>query len=197
MVDSIKKEIILIGGGGHCKSVIDIIEQERQFEIAGIVDKLELLGSDILGYSVIGIDSDLGNLAKKYQYALVTVGQIKSPSLRKKMFDLATEAGFILPSIISPNAYVSQHASIGNGVTIMHDALINANATIADNCIINSKALIEHDCHIFEHCHISTNAVINGGVVVESGCFIGSGAITKESITIQKNSFIKAGSVVT
>jgi sugar O-acyltransferase (sialic acid O-acetyltransferase NeuD family) len=188
--------IILIGGGGHCKAVIDIIEQEGRFEIIGIVDKPELLGSNILGYSVIGNDSDLNNLAKKYQYALVTVGQIKSPSLRIKLFGLAIEAGFMLPSIISPNAYVSQHASIGNGVVVMHDALINASTTIGDNCIVNSKALIEHDCRISEHCHISTSVTINGGVTIESSCFIGSGATTRESITIKKNSFIKAGSIV-
>ena len=190
------KKILLIGGGGHCKSVIDVIEQEERFEIVGIVDKPKLLGSKVLGYPIIGNDSDLSNLAKKYQYALITVGQIRSPSLRVKLFNLANEAGFILPSIISPNAYVSQHTSIGNGVVIMHNALVSANAVIGDNCIINSKVLIEHDCQIFDHCHISTNATINGGVVVESGCFVGSGSITKESITIQKNSFIKAGSLV-
>ena len=188
--------IILIGGGGHCKSVIDVIEQEGRFEIAGIVDKPELLGSNVLGYSVIGNDSDLGNLAKRYQYALITVGQIKSPLLRIKLFDLATEAGFILPSIISPNAYVSKYASIGNGVIIMHNALVNVSASIGDNCIVNSKALIEHDCSISKHCHISTNATINGGVIVQSGCFIGSGVVAKELITIGENSFIKAGSLV-
>jgi sugar O-acyltransferase (sialic acid O-acetyltransferase NeuD family) len=191
------KEIILIGGGGHCRSVIDVIEQEGRFEIAGIVDKPELLGSNVLGYSVIGNDSDLGSLSKKYQYALITVGQIKSPLLRIRLFNLAMESGFTLPSIISPNAYVSQHASIGSGAIVMHKALINANTTIGDNCIINSKALIEHDCLISKHCHISTNTTINGGVTVKPGCFIGSGAITKESITIDENSFIKAGSLVT
>jgi sugar O-acyltransferase (sialic acid O-acetyltransferase NeuD family) len=190
-------DIVLIGGGGHCKSVIDVIEQEGRFEIVGIVDKPELLGSTVLGYSVIGNDSDLASLAKKYQYALITVGQIKSPSLRIKLFNFAIEAGFTLPNIISPNAYVSQHASIGNGVVIMHNALVNASVSIGDNCIINSKALIEHDCLISKHCHISTNATINGGVTVKSGCFIGSGATTKELITIGENSFIKAGSLVT
>ncbi len=191
------KDIILIGGGGHCKSVIDVIEQEGRFKIAGIVDKPDLLGSNVLGYPVIGDDSDLASLANKYQHALIAVGQIKSPSLRIKLFNSAIEAGFILPSIISPNAYVSQHASIGSGTVVMHQALINANTTIGDNCIVNSKALVEHDCRISEHCHISTNATINGGVVVESKCFIGSGAITKELITIKKGSFIKAGSLVT
>ena len=191
------KDIILIGGGGHCKSVIDVIEQEGQFKIAGIVDKPEFLGSDILGYSVIGNDSDLGILVKKYKYALVTVGQIKSPLLRMKLFELAKKSGFILPNIISPRAYISKYTTVGKGTIIMHDVLINADAKIGENCIINSKALIEHDCSISKHCHISTNATINGGVTVKTGCFVGSGATTKESITIEENSFVKVGSLVT
>jgi sugar O-acyltransferase (sialic acid O-acetyltransferase NeuD family) len=190
------KEIILIGGGGHCKSVIDVIEQEGQFGVAGIVDKSELLGTDILGYPVIGSDSDLVSLAKIYTYALITVGQIRSPEVRIKLFNIAKKAGFNLPKIISSRAYVSNHTFIGNGTVVMHDAFINAGTSIGDNCIINSKALIEHDCKVSNHCHISTNAVINGGVTIEEGCFIGSGAVTNNSITIKKNSFIKAGSIV-
>jgi sugar O-acyltransferase (sialic acid O-acetyltransferase NeuD family) len=188
--------IILIGAGGHCKSVIDVIEQEGRFEIAGIVDKPEFSGSDILGYPAIGNDSDLGNLANKYQYALITVGQIGSTDLRIKLFDLALKAGFKLPSIVSPRAYVSKHATLGQGTVIMHDSVVNASASIGKNCTINSKALIEHDATIEDFCHISTAAVINGGVIVRQGSFIGSGVITKQYIEIKKNSFIKAGSLV-
>jgi sugar O-acyltransferase (sialic acid O-acetyltransferase NeuD family) len=189
------KNIILIGGGGHCKSVIDVIEQEGRFKIVGIVDKPKLLGSNVLGYSVIGSDFDLDSLAKRYQYALITVGQIKSPSLRIKLFDLAVKAGFTLPNIISPNAYVSKHSSIGNGVVVMHNAMVNASASIGDNCIINSKALIEHDCIIESHCHISTQSTINGGVSVGEGSFVGSNSTTKQGVVIEKESFIKAGMV--
>ena len=190
------KKIILVGGGGHCKSVIDVIEQEGKFKIAGIVDQPKFLGSKILGYSVIGCDSDLKNLVKKYRYALITVGQIKSSMLRKKLFNLVNSAKFILPSIVSPLAYISKHSSIGKGSIVMHNAIVNANSLIGDNCIINSNALIEHDCTISQHCHISTNATINGGVKVKSGCFIGSNATIKQSVTIKENSFIKACSFV-
>lgn len=190
------KEIILIGGGGHCKSVIDVIEQEGKFQIIGIVDKLELLGVKVLGYSVIGNESDLADLSKKHRYALVTVGQIKSSSLRERLFKLAIKAGFTMPNIISPRAYVSKHAMIGQGTVIMHDVLVNANAKIGENCIINSKALIEHDAIIEDFCHIATNAVINGGAIVGQGSFLGSGVITKQGINVEKNSFIKAGSLV-
>ena len=190
------KDIILIGGGGHCKSVIDVIVQEGKFKIVGIVDKPELLDSKVLGYSVIGNDSDLSSLVKKYQCALITVGQIKSPDLRIKLFSLANKVGFFLPSIISPRAYVSKHAVVGKGTIVMHDVLINTNAKIGDNCIINTKSIVEHSSNIGDHCHISTNAVINGDVVVGSGSFIGSGAVTKEGIRINDNFFAKAGSTI-
>ena len=190
------KKIILIGGGGHCKSVIDVIEQQGQFQIAGIVDKPKLLNSNVLGYSIIGNDFDLKSLAKKYKNALITVGQIKSPSLRIKLFNLAKKSGFFLPFIVSSKAYVSKHSKIGNGTVIMHNAIVNANTSIGENCIINSKALIEHDCLIHNHSHISTNAIINGGVKIGSRCFIGSNVTTKNNITIKEDSFIKAGSLV-
>ena len=101
-----------------------------------------------------------------------------------------------MPKIISPNAYISKHSSIGNGVVVMHNAIINANSSIGDNCIINSKALVEHDCKISSHCHISTNATINGGAMVGSGSFVGSNTTTKELAVIKDNSFIKAGSLI-
>jgi len=189
-------EIILIGGGGHCHSVIDVIEREHRFKIAGIVDRQELLGANVLGYKVIGNDDDLRELAVKYKYALVTVGQIKSPDVRINLFELAKKAGFLLPAIISPRAYISKYATIDEGTVIMHDVLVNVNVKIGKNSIINTKVLIEHDSLIKDNCHISTGAVINGGVTVEENCFIGSNVTTNQSTTIEKGSFIKAGSLV-
>jgi tetrahydrodipicolinate N-succinyltransferase len=113
-----------------------VIEQEGRFKIVGIVDKPELFGTSILEYKVIGDESELDELANKYQYALITVGQIESPDLRIKLFDLVTKSGFILPSIISPKAYVSKHASISTGTIVMHGALINADVIIVPVLIL-------------------------------------------------------------
>ena len=190
------KDIVLIGGGGHCKAVIDVIEQEGRFNIIGIIDKPELLGKNVLGYPIIGNDSELNNLVKRCKNVLITIGQIRSPLPRINLFDTVLKLGFTLPSIVSPRAYVSQHASIGMGSIIMHDAIVNAGVKIGDNCIINTKSIVEHGSNIGNHCHISTNAVINGDVVVGNGSFIGSGAVTKEGIRINDNFFAKAGSVI-
>lgn len=190
------QDILLIGGGGHCRSVIDVIEQENKFKIAGIIDQPECLGDTVLNYEVIGNDDELPQLSHQYQYALITIGQIQSPKLRIKLFNLAKQAGFLLPVIISPRAYVSQYAHLEEGTIVMHDVLLNTNVKIGKNCIINTKSLIEHDSVIADNCHISTGVIINGGVKIEKNCFVGSNTTTKESITIKESSFIKAGSLV-
>ena len=189
-----KPKLILIGGGGHCKSCIDVIEQENKFIIAGIVDNNRSI-SDLLGYPWLGHDDDLAKLKLSYDYVLITIGQIKSPAIRVRLFNYAKSLGFKLPVIISPRAYVSKHAKIGDGTIVMHDALINVGALVGDNCIINSKSLIEHDAVIENNCHISTGAIINGGAIVKQGSFVGSNAVTKESVDTKENDFIKAGSL--
>ena len=188
-----KEKIILIGGGGHCKSVIDVIEQQNSFVIAGIVDKKELVGTKVLGYEIIGCDDDLEELFQKYKNALVTVGQIKSNEARVKLFTKLKAIGYTLPAIISPLAYVSQHATVDEGSVVMHHAFINASANVGKNCIINTKALMEHDVVVENHCHISTGAILNGSVLVKENSFVGSNSVSKEYITI--DGFIKAGSV--
>ena len=191
-----KEGILLVGGGGHCKSVIDVVEEHGVFDIAGIIDVPNMLGKEVLGYSVIGNDDDLHELFERYKYAFITVGQIGSSEVRRKLFRILKNIGFILPSIASPRAYVSKHALLGEGSVIMHDAFVNASTTIGNNCIVNTKAIIEHDVFVGDNCHISTGSIINGGVVVSEGSFVGSNSTTKESISIKENSFIKAGSVV-
>lgn len=189
-----KPKLILIGGGGHCASCIDVIEQEAKFEIAGIVDN-DIVSETVLGYPIIGSDDDLRDLRSEYDYALITVGQIKSPVIRIRLFKYAKSLGFVFPAIISPRAYISRYALMGEGVIIMHDALVNPRATIGKNCIINTKALVEHDAVIEDHCHVSTAAVVNGGACISKGTFVGSNAVTKESVETKENDFIKAGSL--
>ena len=189
-----KEKIVLIGGGGHCKSVIDVIEQENRYEIIGIVDTKENIGKKVLDYEVIACDDDLETIFETCKNAIITVGQIESNKIRVKLFNKLKQIGFKLPVIISPFAYVSKYSFIGEGTVVMHQVLINANVKIGKNCIINTKALIEHDCVVEDNCHISTASVINGGVVVKENSFFGSNATSKQGIEI--NGFIKAGSLV-
>ena len=187
------ENIILIGGGGHARSVIDVIEQEKKYNIIGIIDRKELIGNKVLGYEIIGFDEDLEQQFENCKNAIVTVGQIKSNSARINIFNRLKDIGYNLPIIISPLAYVSKHSIIHEGTIVMHNALVNSNVIIGRNCIINTKALIEHDAIIENHCHISTAAVINGGVLVKENTFIGSNSTCGEYITV--TDFVKAGTL--
>jgi len=191
-----KEKIILIGGGGHCKACIDVIEQEGRFTIAGIVDVPEKKQHNVLGYPVIGSDADLAELIKTFPNVLITLGHIKSPARRVELFNDLMQMGARFHVIQSPLAYVSPHAHVAEGTIVMHHALINAGASVGRNCIINTKALVEHDAVIEDHSHISTGAVVNGGVKIGSGSFFGSGAVAAENTSIPSNSFIKANSLI-
>ena len=190
------KTLLLIGGGGHCRSCIDVIEVTQHYVIAGIVAREAEAGSTVLSYPILGDDDDLPHLLKEYPAALITVGQIKSAESRMRLFERLKSLGAELPSVVSSHAHVSRHALLAEGTVVMHGAIINASACVGENCIINSQALIEHDSVVEAHCHISTGAKLNGNVYVERGCFIGSGSIVREGVRIGFRSLIPAGSVV-
>ena len=192
-----KEDILLIGGGGHCASCIDVLEMSGRFNIAGIIDNAMENGVKVCGYPVIGNDSALAELkaTRNINHAVITVGQLRNPAARINLFDLLLDIGFTLPVVVSPRAYLSRTAVIGDGTVVMHDCLINSNVVIGRNCIINTKALIEHDSTIGDFCHISTGAIINGAVMVGARTFVGSGAVVVNNTTIESGSFIKAGSL--
>ncbi len=188
-----KPLIILVGAGGHCKSCIDVIEQEGRFQIAGIVDSPDAEApSNVLGYPLLGNDDDLDELRKRIEFALVAVGQLRSAETRSRIYRHLRALEFTLPVVISPHAYVSHHADVGEGTVVMHRATLNAASRVGVNCIINNHSLVEHDAVVEDFCHISTGAIVNGQAVVGSGSFVGSGAVVVNGETIPENSFVKA-----
>ena len=189
--------LLLIGGGGHCRAAIDVIETEGRFVIKGIVQPRADGVDPVFGYGILGEDADLPILLADTPQALVTVGQIKAPTLRRHLFESLKRLNAIMPLIVSPEAHVSHHARVGAGTLVMHGAIVNAGARIGVNGIVNSLSLIEHDAEVGNHCHISTGARVNGGAIVEEGCFIGSGAVLREGVRVGANSVIGAGCVIT
>jgi sugar O-acyltransferase (sialic acid O-acetyltransferase NeuD family) len=188
--------ILLIGAGGHCKSCIDVIEQERRFQIAGIVDRPGTNSpAEVLGYPLIGTDDDLEKFRETIAYALVTVGQVQSADVRIRLYNRFIELGYRLPVIVSPLAHVSHHAHVGAGTIVMHGVTVNAAARVGANCILNSHCLIEHDAVVEDHCHISTGAIVNGQAAVGSGSFVGSGAVVVQCENVAPGSFLRAHSL--
>jgi sugar O-acyltransferase (sialic acid O-acetyltransferase NeuD family) len=191
-----KPEIILVGGGGHCKSCIEVIEAEGIYDIKGIIDLPNLLGSSTMGYQVIGNDDDLPKFVNEGHSFLITMGHMGNAKRRNSLYELISSSGGKLPAITAPSAFVSRTAHIAPGSIIMHQAVLNSDSVIGDNSIINNKALIEHDVKIGKHCHISTSASINGDCSIGEHAFIGSGTIVKNGTQVSDNIIIGAGSLV-
>jgi sugar O-acyltransferase (sialic acid O-acetyltransferase NeuD family) len=191
------KRILLIGGGGHCKSVLDSLLELNEYAEIGIIDKKENVGNSVMGVLVVGCDDDLPALFRDgYRYAFVTVGSIGNPTFRIRLFKLLSEIGYEIPFVIDNSAKVSKHAVIEQGVYIGKHSTINAGALIQKGAIINSGSIVEHDCQIGAFSHIAPGAVLGGEVVVEEHSHVGSNAAVKQQIHIGSNSIIGMGSVV-
>lgn len=190
-----KKPLILVGGGGHCKSVIDVAESAG-YTILGILDKPEEVGKQVLDYKVIGTDYDIPQYVDKVEF-VITVGQIKSSALRHKIAERIEKAGGKYATIIASDATVSKYAAIGEGTVVLHKCVVNADAKIGKNCIINTMANIEHEVEIGDFCHVSTGVMVNGCCKVGNEVFLGSQSILTNGIEVGNNNIIGAGSVVT
>ncbi len=192
---AVKPNIVLLGGGGHCVSVIDVIEQQNKYNILGILEP-NALEQKVLGYPILGDDDLIPQLVDDNTFFLITVGQIKSYAIRKKVAMRLAESNAKLATVISPLAYVSAHSKIGEGTIIMHNAFVNAQAKIGNHCIINTKANIEHGVEVQDFCHISTCAVVNGDSVIKRGTFVGSNTAISHGVVVEKDSIIGAGKFI-
>jgi sugar O-acyltransferase (sialic acid O-acetyltransferase NeuD family) len=191
-----KINLVLLGGGGHCHSVIESIEQTGKFNIAGILEPFPGKGEFINGYPVIGTDDDIPGLVSQGMSFLITVGHIKNPVPRQKLFELLKLHNAPIETITDPSAVVSSRSHIGEGSVILRNAFVNSGASIGNNCIINTGAIVEHDAHIGNFVHISTGSIVNGDCTIGDNCFIGSGAVLSNNISICSDTLIGAGTVV-
>ena len=187
------KPVLLIGCGGHARSLIELIESAADWSIHGLVGLPEQVGSSLLGYQVIGCDADLPALRAECPAAVLAIGQLPDPSPRQRVAAELELLDFQLPVLISPHAVVSRHAQLGPGTTVGHGVIVNAAAAVGAYCILNSRALIEHDAHIGDYCHISTGVLVNGGVRLGSSSFIGSGTMLREGLELPPHTVIGAG----
>ena len=189
-----QKPLILVGGGGHCKSVLEAAESAG-YNILGVLDIPEEVGKEILSTKVIGTDDDIPAYVDKAEF-VITVGFIKNPATRIMLYNRIKEAGGKLATVIASTAYVSKYAEIGEGTVVLHQALVNAEAKVGKNVILNTATNIEHDAVIGDHCHISTGTMVNGECQVGERCFIGSQSVLANCISVGDDIIVGAGSFV-
>lgn len=186
-------KLLLIGGGGHAKSVISLLKKNNDYDEIAIIDSKNI---EVLGIKTIGEDKDLPELFKDgYEYAFITVGSIGDSSLRKNLFDIIVEIGFKIPNIISKSAIVETD-SIGIGNFIGNGVIINAGVELQDNNIINTGAILDHDVKVGSHVHIGPGATLSGGVSIANEAHVGVNSTIIQGLSIGEKTIIGAGTVV-
>jgi len=192
-----KKELILIGGGGHAESIIDSILTMEEYRIVGILDGHKKIGTKILGVSIIGSDGDLKELYKKgIKNAVIAIGSIGNTGPRRKIYELCKETGYELPNIIDKSSVASKTIRMGDGNFIGKGVIINSGVVMGNACIINTGAILEHGCRIGDFVHIAPGSVLCGNVQIRTNAHIGAHSTIIQNITIGNDTMIGAGSLV-
>ncbi len=190
-----KEKLIVFGAGGHAKVVIDAIEQQGSYDIAGLLDDdPKHADKRFFGYPVLGTRADLpALLSAQLCHAIVTIGDNAS---RAAVAAHLAQQGWRFASAVHPRAYVARGVEIGPGCVVMAGCVVNADASLGAHVIINTGATVDHDCRIGDAVHIAPGCHLCGGVSVGSGSLLGAGASVTPGVNIGRNAIIGAGSTV-
>ncbi|WP_317367056.1 NeuD/PglB/VioB family sugar acetyltransferase [uncultured Tyzzerella sp.] len=191
------EDILLIGFGGHCKSIIDSIENVGTYKIYGIIDIKEKMGQSYKGYKVIGTDDDLQYFYNKgIRNVFICIGFIGNNNIRNIIYKKIKKIGFNIPNIIDKTAILASNVKLGEGIFVGKRAILNSDVEIDNMAIINTGAIVEHESYVGRFSHISIGTILCGNVNIKENVFIGANSTVIHGIEINKNSIIGAGSTV-
>lgn len=189
--------LLLIGGGGHCKSVLDSLKGSGVYSEIAIIDQSDRVGEYVADVPIVGTDKQLEEFfGKGYRYAFITIGSVGNPQSRIKLYQLIKAIGFCVPNIIDASAVIASDTELSEGIFVGKRAIVNSGTRIGSCAIVNSGAIIEHDCNIGEYAHIASGAVLTGGVTIGDRAHIGAQAVIRQNLSIGENALIGIGSVV-
>ncbi len=190
------KPILLLGGGGHAKVVLDAL-QASNLHVIGFLESNAAI-DQLHGIKRLG-DTHPSSLPD-YQPAEVILangfGSTWKNTLRKDQFNLWKAHGYQFITVTHPGAVIAKNVILGEGVQIMAGAIVNTGSSIDANVIINTRAVVEHDCCIASHVHIASGAILSGAVTVMDEAHIGPAATVIQGVRIGCKSIVGAGSVV-
>ena len=189
--------LIVYGGGGHGKAVIDLVRSQNSYEIVGIVDDGLPVGSQVMGVPVLGGAEVLEELrALGVRLAANAIGGIGNITPRVVVFDRLKAAGFDFPALVHPSAVVEPTARLADGVQIFPHAYVGSDAEIGFGCILNIAALAPHDCVLEEVVNLSPGVLLAGNVHMGARSLIGMGVTINLNLTIGAEARIGNGATV-
>ena len=190
-------KIVIFGGSGHAKVIVDIIESNNNFELIGFIDKLIPADTIVLNYKVIGDESSLPKLMSKYKFNKGVVG-IGDNFVRSKVVDFIkrTAPEFQFINCIHNSAKISNYCEFGVGNVVMPGVSINASTIISDHCILNTNSSLDHDCRMGSYSSLAPNSAIGGNCSIGKFSYVGIGASIFQGVSIKENCILGGGSVL-
>lgn len=186
------KKIVVVGAGGHGKSVADLLLLQSEYELAGFLDDAYPKVSDIWDFPVLGkISADtLLSLQDNVEYAVVAIG---NNAFRESIFDVIDGLGLTLPNIVHPNAFVSPRAILGSGCVVMANAVIGTEARLGDGVIVNAGAIVDHHAVVDDFGHLGVNASMAGGAHLGRSAWAQAGVALGYGVSIPDKQILKPG----
>lgn len=168
--------VIIYGGGGHGKALIDLLRLLGVYRIVGIVDDGIPAGGALMGVPLLGGEAALAQVySQGVRLAVNAVGGIGNIAIRIKVFEKLAAAGFACPPVVHPTAFVEPSASLAAGVQVFPHAYVGSEARIGFGCIVNTGAIVSHDCVLGDYANISPGAMLAGEVQIGAGALVGMG----------------------
>ncbi len=188
MTSDSKEGLVIVGCGGHGRSVADVA-LTCGFKELLFLDANAKEDERILGFPVVAEIEEL-------QSGWNCIPASGEGETRSEQLAMAGDRGWPVVSVVSPNATIGAMASMGRGCFVGYHAHVGPNTVIGDGCIINTGAVIEHDCSVGDFSHISINAALAGEVSIGRGCFVGAGATIIDAVALCDHVLVGAGGVV-
>lgn len=193
----VMEKILVLGMGGHAKSIVDAIERENKYEIAGyVVNECGNIVEDEK-YPILGNDNDLSELfLRGIHNAAIGIGFMGKSKLRNHLYKKLKDIGYSLPIVCDPTAIIASGISVGEGTFIGKRVVLNTDAQIGKMCIINTGAIVEHDCKVDDFSHVSVGTVLCGEVSIGAETFIGANATVIQGRKVADGCIVGAGEVI-
>lgn len=189
--------IIVYGGGGHGKAVIELMRAMGGYNLIGVIDDGRQPGDWVLDVPVLGGESLLAAIkAAGCKLAVNAVGGIGAMSSRIKVFEKIWQAGFESPNLVHPSAVIEPSAMPSTAAQIFPHAYVGSSVKLGRGCIINTGAIVSHDCLLADYVNLAPGSILAGAVQVGEGTLIGMGVTVNLNVRIGAGARIGNGATI-
>jgi sugar O-acyltransferase (sialic acid O-acetyltransferase NeuD family) len=190
-------KVLLIGSAGHSRVILDLLEQEHKYSVAGILDDFRPKGETVLGTTVLGRIEDVAEICGRTGITKALIALNDNGDRMKA----AERTSTLYPSLefinaVHPKAVIGSEVKLGVGTVVMAGAVIHAGSRIGAHCVVGSNTTIDHDCSLGGFVSIGAGANIGGGSSIGSGTAVGLNACVTQKMIIGTHCVIGAGAVV-